>query len=142
MRSTFKSARFLFCLLCLLTTIPGCSSIPSAIEKESVENTAFLEVGRHLEVNNTDDSLILYDYKEALASDGLYYASWRIGDAIPYENSDATQSICMMPSSTCCWANLPAAKRHRTTETNGSKKHDPIMRSHPRRRLLTMNSPI
>ena len=67
---------------------PSCSSISSIAEKEPIENTAYLKVGRNLEVNNTNESLILYDYKEALAGDGLYYASRRIGDAIPYENSD------------------------------------------------------
>ncbi len=85
MKPTFK---FALCLFCLLTTITSCSFIPSVIEKEPIENTTFLKVGRHLEVNNTNENLILYDYKEALASDGLYYASWRIGDATPYENSD------------------------------------------------------
>ena len=69
-------------------TVTGCSSLPSVIEKEPIENTAFLKVGRYLDVNNTNENLILYDYKEALAGDGLYYASWRIGDAMPYKNSD------------------------------------------------------
>lgn len=64
------------------------NAAPSVIEKEPIENTAFLKVGRYLDVNNTNENLILYDYKEALAGDGLYYASWRIGDAMPYENSD------------------------------------------------------
>lgn len=77
---------FALCLFCLLVAVTGCSY--TAPGKKPVENTAFLKVGRHLEVNNTNDSLILYDYNETLASDGLYYASWRIGDAIPYENRD------------------------------------------------------
>lgn len=80
--------KFASCLFCLLMTVTGCSSLPSVIEKEPIENTAFLKVGRYLDVNNTNENLILYDYKEALAGDGLYYASWRIGDAMPYENSD------------------------------------------------------
>ncbi|MDE7185717.1 MAG: hypothetical protein K2O40_14940 [Lachnospiraceae bacterium] len=85
MKSTFK---FALCLFCLFMTVTGCSHTSPALEKEPIENTAFLAVGRHLEINNTNDSLILYDYKEALAGDGLYYASWRIGDAVPYENSE------------------------------------------------------
>lgn len=68
--------------------LTGCSSASSLLEKEPIENTAFLEIGRHLAVNNTNESLILYDYKEALAGDGLYYASWRIGEPETYENSD------------------------------------------------------
>ena len=77
--------KFASCLFCLLMTVTGCSSLPSVIEKEPIENTAFLKVGRYLDVNNTNENLILYDYKEALAGDGLYYASWRIGDAMPYK---------------------------------------------------------
>lgn len=85
MKSTIK---YVLCIICLILTATGCSSIPSITEKKPIENTACLKIGRHLEINNTNESLILYDYKEALAGDGLYYASWRIGDAIPYENSD------------------------------------------------------
>lgn len=85
MKPAFK---YMLCMTGLLLAITGCTSISSVTEKEPVENTACLKVGRNLEVNNTNESLILYDYKEALAGDGLYYASWRIGDAIPYENSD------------------------------------------------------
>lgn len=80
--------RFILCFICLLMTVTGCSLTAPALEKEPIENTAFLKISSSLEVNNTDESLILYDYKEALAGDGLYYASWRIGDATPYENSD------------------------------------------------------
>lgn len=65
------------------------SSIQSVAEKEPIENTACLKIGRSLEVSNTNESLILYDYKDALAGDGLYYAFWHIGDAMPCENSDS-----------------------------------------------------
>jgi len=67
----------------------GCSLNSSLLEDEPIENKAFLEIGRHLAVNNTNENLILYDYKEALAGDGLYYASWRIGESKPYENNDS-----------------------------------------------------
>lgn len=32
--------------------------------------------------------LTLLDSKEALAADGLYYATWGAGNSVPYENSD------------------------------------------------------
>ncbi len=84
-----KSAiKYVLCITGLLLVITGCSSISSITETEPIDHTAYLTPGRTLEVTNTNESLILYDYKEALAGDGLYYASWRIGDAIPYENSD------------------------------------------------------
>lgn len=75
-----------FLFLFPLLTVTGCSF--TVLEKEPIKNMAFLKVGSHFEVNNTNESLILYDYKDTLANDGLYYASWRIGDAVPYENSD------------------------------------------------------
>jgi hypothetical protein len=80
--------KFIPCLICMTLMLAGCSRTDSLLEDEPIENKAFLEVGRHLAVNNTNESLILCDYKEALAGDGLYYASWRIGESKPYENSD------------------------------------------------------
>ncbi len=78
----------ILCFLCITLMLTGCSLTSSLSEEEPIENKAFLEIGRHLAVNNTNESLILYDYKEALAGDGMYYASWVIGDSEPYENSD------------------------------------------------------
>lgn len=80
--------KYILCFICMTLMLTGCSPTSSLLEKEPIENTPHLAIGRHLEVNNTNESLILYDYKEALAGDGLYYASWRVGDAEPYENSD------------------------------------------------------
>lgn len=85
MKTTMK---FILCLICTMLMFAGCSRTSSLLEDEPIENKAFLEIGRHLAVNNTNENLILCDYKEALAGDGLYYASWRIGESEPYENSD------------------------------------------------------
>ena len=85
MKTTIK---FILCLICTILTVAGCSRTSSLLEDEPIENKTFLEIGRRLAVNNTNESLILCDYKEALAGDGLYYASWRIGESEPYENSD------------------------------------------------------
>ena len=41
-------------------------------------------MGSSLEVKNTDNRLVLIDDNSALAADGLYYASWGIGNAQPY----------------------------------------------------------
>lgn len=81
--------KFILCLMFMTLMLTSCSQSSSLLEDEPIENKAFLEIGRHLTVNNTNESLILYDYKEALAGDGLYYASWRIGESEPYENSDS-----------------------------------------------------
>ena len=85
MKTTIKC---ILCLICITLILTGCSLTPSLLEDEPIENKAFLEIGRHFTVNNTNEDLILYDYKEVLAGDGLYYASWGIGDAESYENSD------------------------------------------------------
>ncbi len=81
-----SNTKFTLCFIFLLLTVTGCSF--TSLEKEPIKNTAFLKVGKHLEVNNSNENLILYDYNDTLANDGLYYVSWRIGDAKPYENSD------------------------------------------------------
>ena len=83
-----SNIKFFLCFICMVLMLTSCSLTSSLQEKEPIENTAYLKVGRYFEVNNTNENLILYDYKETLAGDGLYYASWRIGDAKPYENSD------------------------------------------------------
>lgn len=80
--------KFILCFICMTLILTGCSLTSSFLEEKPIENKTFLEIGRHFAVNNTNESLILYDYKEALAGDGLYYASWRIGESEPYENSD------------------------------------------------------
>lgn len=76
-----------FAVLCFLAVLlAGCASpLP---EKEPVENLKHLTVGHSLEVENTDDRFVLVDDNSTLAADGLYYVSWGMGKAKPYENSD------------------------------------------------------
>lgn len=76
-------SKFLLCLISIALLLSGCSSTSSAQEE-----TGPLTIGGILKVNNTNDRLILSDNKDVLSSDGLYYASWVLGDARPYENSD------------------------------------------------------
>ncbi len=76
-------SKFLLCLISIALLLSGCSSTSS-----TQEATGPLTIGGILKVNNTDDRLILSDNKDVLSSDGLYYASWVLGDARPYENSD------------------------------------------------------
>lgn len=75
----------LFSLFCCLF-VSGCSS--SLNKDASAENTGIVTIGHSLEVQNTDERLTLSDNKDALAADGLYYATWVLGDSVPYENSD------------------------------------------------------
>lgn len=76
-------SKFLLCLISITLLLCGCSSAP-----DTQAETGPLTIGGILKVNNTNDRLILSDNKDVLSSDGLYYASWVLGDARPYENSD------------------------------------------------------
>lgn len=78
-------------LLCLALALTGCSIFPSL--EDDTENTweesGYVTVGSHLTVNNDHSGLVLLDNKDVLAvSEGLYYASWVMGDAKSYENSE------------------------------------------------------
>ncbi len=76
-----------FLILCFLAfLLAGCAS--PHVEKEPVENVRHLTVGHSLKVENTDDRFVLVDDNSTLAADGLYYASWGMGDPEPYENSN------------------------------------------------------
>lgn len=87
MNSTLK---YVSLVLCIAMALSGCSPASRLIVEEApVENKAHLDVGKNLSIDNKNENLILHDYKEALAGDGLYYAAWHIGDAKPYENSDS-----------------------------------------------------
>lgn len=76
-------SKFLPCLISATLLLAGCSSTPD-VKKD----TNSLTIGGILEINNTNDQLILSDNKDVLSSDGLYYASWVLGGSRPYENSD------------------------------------------------------
>lgn len=52
------------------------------------ETSGDITLGSCLTIHDVDSSLVLLSNLDALAADGLYYASWVIGDAMPYENSD------------------------------------------------------
>lgn len=75
--------RYLFFLLCTVLTLGGCSMFSS-----SLDDAAQITIGSSLEIDNTDSSRTLLDNMDALATDGLYYAAWGIGENEPYENSD------------------------------------------------------
>lgn len=96
-------------ILCITFLVSGCSL---SLEKEPVENTHRFTLGHCLEIYNTDSRLILTDTNSSLAADGLYYASWGIGDSEPYENSeggtadlyDANLYLLLGESKTCASA--------------------------------------
>jgi len=54
----------------------------------SPQNEAPVIIGKYLEVSGPGSPFTLLDNKDVLAADGLYYATWGIGDHVPYVNSD------------------------------------------------------
>jgi hypothetical protein len=74
---------YLLCFVFLLN-LTACSFAKNT----SSQDTNSVTVGTTLKIKNTNDSLILLDNKDTLAANGLYYATWTIGNSIPYENSD------------------------------------------------------
>lgn len=81
-------SKLIFCILIFSLMLSGCSACSPKLEKEPVENAAQITLGSSLEVENTDDRLVLIDNNSMLAADGLYYASWGMGDKESYENSE------------------------------------------------------
>ncbi|MDE7233314.1 MAG: hypothetical protein K2N37_09615 [Lachnospiraceae bacterium] len=81
---------FLIMGLSLTLMLTGCAASPSGLEESAVavEDSEYVTIGSHLTVHKTDDRLTLVDHKDALASDGMYYASWTAGSPEEYENSE------------------------------------------------------
>ena len=81
---------FLMAGFSLTLALTGCAASPSALEESTitVEDAEYVTIGSHLTVHKTDDRLTLVDHKDALASDGLYYAAWAVGSPEEYENSE------------------------------------------------------
>lgn len=83
--------KLLCCILCLSVVLTGCSAFPSLTGEngQAAETGAdFVAVGKSLTIQNIDEDLILISNMDTLASSGLYYASWGMGEPEPYENSD------------------------------------------------------
>ena len=80
--------KYFILYLCITLILSGCSPSPGKQEKEPAAHVENLSVGHRLAIQNIDKRLLLIDNNSALAADGLYYASWGMGEAAPYENSD------------------------------------------------------
>ena len=73
--------------LCIMLILTGCSSFaPSA--DNTVAAFGDITIGNYLTIQNIDSRLTLLNNLDTLSADGLYYASWVIGDARVFENSD------------------------------------------------------
>lgn len=72
--------------ICLTLLLSGCAAPQSAGNTETADNRP-VQIGTALEID-VPEPFILIENKEMLAAQGLYYASWRAGEASPYKNSD------------------------------------------------------
>lgn len=79
-----KKLLFPICLFLLLT---GCASAPQTAADGQKWMDEWTMIGTSIGID-APEQLTFLDSKEALAADGLYYATWVTGSCVPYENSD------------------------------------------------------
>lgn len=79
--------KYFLCFLCIFIfcAFIGCSG-PSLSGKTASEDGSVL-VGSRLRIQDIDKRLILQDNHDTLSADGLYYATWVMGDRIDYQNA-------------------------------------------------------
>lgn len=73
-----------FPLLLSILLLSGC--MPT-LSEDSQDPSGPITIGTTISVDPITQ-LTFKESKEALAADGLYYATWTDGDSVPYENSD------------------------------------------------------
>lgn len=82
--------KFSICILVVSALLGGCSS--SLLTKEPLNDTwsdsGYAQIGHNLTIENSDNRFTLLENRDTLSSEGLYYATWTIGDSVPFENSD------------------------------------------------------
>ena len=84
---TNKKRNFMILFVCLLLLLTGCTSPPTeAVDGQRWQDDWFM-IGTGMGIE-APEKLSLLDNKEALAADGLYYATWTAGSSVPYENSE------------------------------------------------------
>lgn len=74
--------------LCIMLMLTGCSAVSAQSAPNADEASGDIMIGNFLRIENIDSRLTLLSNLDTLSADGLYYASWAIGDAGAYENSD------------------------------------------------------
>lgn len=77
-----------FCAAFMLTGCAHTSLLSQGTKEDTWADSGFITVGHDLTIQNTDNRMALLENIDVLAADGLYYATFTMGDSEPYENSD------------------------------------------------------
>lgn len=87
-----KTVRYLLCILIIaLFSLAGYYFISSPIDlgkEDTWADSGFLKMGNNLMIKNADNTLTLLDSKDVLSANGLYYATWTMGEPQAHVNSD------------------------------------------------------
>lgn len=84
-------ARRLIYIIFSIFILTGCSASSYDATEESKntwDESGYVEIGDIITVEKSDDRMKLSDNKMTLASDGLFYCAWTIGNSEPYENDE------------------------------------------------------
>lgn len=73
--------------ICVGLIFTGCTSKPQTTTDGQPWQDNWTTVGKSLGIE-VPEKLVLLDNNDTLAADGMYYASWGIGNFVPYKNSD------------------------------------------------------
>ena len=79
--------RKLLPFVCLLLLLNGCTAAPQSTTDGQKWQADWINIGRNIGVE-APETLTFLENNEALAAEGLYYATWVDGNSVPYENSD------------------------------------------------------
>ena len=79
---------YITCALCIMLTLTGCSASSAKPAQNTSEISGDVLIGNYLSIQSIDSRLTLLNNLDTLSADGLYYASWAIGDSQAFENSD------------------------------------------------------
>lgn len=81
----------LLCIFCTAFMLTGCahaSLLSQGTKEDTWSDSGSITVGHDLTIQNADNRMTLSENMDVLAAEGLYYATWTMGDFEPYENSD------------------------------------------------------
>ncbi len=72
--------------LCITTLLTGCGALPNQTAANEPSSEVPLPIGQHLTVDDSGFALQRYEQNDALAANGMYYATWTDGSVSDYVN--------------------------------------------------------